>query len=118
MASKKHPTARIRDCLHNKQKLFKQCEVKIIFTYQFGLCTLRWSRHRHDGEPKCFVAKCQHFCTKSQYKMNNGHHSVDIDVFRTLKQREVRVIGERESPRVLLTGKKGSGPEPIPIGLN
>lgn len=50
--------------------------------------------------------------------MNNGHHSVDIDVFRTLKQGEVSVIGERESPRVLLNEEEGFGPEPIPIGLN
>lgn len=50
--------------------------------------------------------------------MNNGHYSVDIDIFRTLKRRKARLIGERESPRALLTGKKGSGPEPIPIGLN
>lgn len=50
--------------------------------------------------------------------MNNGHYSVDIDIFRTMKRRKARLIGERESPRAILTGKKGSGPEPIPIGLN
>lgn len=50
--------------------------------------------------------------------MNNGHYSVDIDIFRTMKRRKARLIGERESPRAILSGKKGSGPEPIPIGLN